>query len=121
MKVTVESSATRFEDAARQALEELMTSLRAVQRNQEIIMTLTDQLTYIATRVSSLEQQARDHDAQMSDLALTLEALDANLRAIADSIGGLERTLTPGTAIGRLVRRMLQGEQGDPDASHRSQ
>ena len=78
-------------------------ALRAVETNQETIVSIYEEL-----------QELRQRD---NDFAEALAAIDANQRFIADAIGGLRAELEPRTALGRLLKRLLTGEE---NASERS-
>jgi len=70
----------------------------------EKIMSLADDL--LALQRAEAERRTRE-----ADLAEALNALDANIRTLAEAVGGLRSGLQPRTAIGRLLQRLIVGTE----------
>jgi phosphotransferase system IIB component len=79
----------------------------------EKVMNLSDNLTSLQADVTSLRAALADHSAahtaHVAALAQAIDALDTNLRATAEAIGGLRSDLAPRTAIGKLLAQLLIG------------
>lgn len=102
MKVRIEENPATVALMAQQQLAALHEAVNDLRQFQVTMTTITD-------RLQQLETHAAEQDAQTADMALALKAIDENIRALAETLGGLQRELTPSTGLGRLLRRMMKG------------
>ena len=123
MRVRVEGSGGVFEQVARGALGGVSEALGQLASERGMIMSVMGKLEEVGAqmrgvmvacqangeRITCVQSEVYTHGEMLGELSAAVAALDANVRLLAEAVGGLSADLEPKTAVGRLVARILRG------------